>query len=71
MITERLGRQLGGVHLACERINISDQVLERGRLMAYLEQSTRYIPYRAARDSWLPRPARAGQSSLRQEFITR
>jgi thymidylate synthase ThyX len=38
--------QLGGVHLACEDVsNILTKVLEWGRLMAYLEQSTRYIPY--------------------------
>src|SRR5438552_7550703 len=38
--------QLGGVHLACEGAsNILTRVLEWGRLMAYLEQSTRYIPY--------------------------
>ena len=38
--------QLGGVHLACEGAsNILTTVLEWGRLMAYLEQSTRYIPY--------------------------
>src|ERR1700728_5168809 len=38
--------QLGGVHLACEQAsNMLTKVLERGRLMAYLEQSTRYIPY--------------------------
>jgi thymidylate synthase ThyX len=38
--------QLGGVHIACENVsNILTKVLERGRLMAYLEQSTRYIPY--------------------------
>jgi len=38
--------QLGGVHLACESAsNILTKVLEWGRLMAYLEQSTRYIPY--------------------------
>src|SRR5213594_732201 len=38
--------QLGGVHLACEgESNILTKVLEWGRLMAYLEQSTRYIPY--------------------------
>lgn len=38
--------QLGGVHLACEHVsNILTKVLERGRLMAYLEQSTRYVPY--------------------------
>ena len=38
--------QLGGVHLACEQAsNILTKILEWGRLMAYLEQSTRYIPY--------------------------
>src|SRR5215475_7345230 len=38
--------QLGGVHLACEGAsNILTKVLEWGRLMSYLEQSTRYIPY--------------------------
>jgi thymidylate synthase ThyX len=38
--------QLGGVHLACEQSSqILAKVLEWGRLMAYLEQSTRYVPY--------------------------
>src|SRR5271155_3158131 len=38
--------QLGGVHLACEQSsNILTKILERGRLMAYLEQSTRYLGY--------------------------
>jgi len=38
--------QLGGVHLACEQAsNVLTKVLEWGRLMAYLEQSTRYIAY--------------------------
>ena len=38
--------QLGGVHLACEGAsNLLTKVLEWGRLMANLEQSTRYIPY--------------------------
>jgi thymidylate synthase ThyX len=38
--------QLGGVHLACEQSsNLLTKILERGRLMAYLEQSTRYVPY--------------------------
>jgi thymidylate synthase ThyX len=40
--------QLGGVHLACEQAsNLLTKVLERGRLMSYLEQSTRYIGYDA------------------------
>src|SRR5271155_5368246 len=38
--------QLGGVHLACEQAsNVLSKELEGGRLMAYLEQSTRYIAY--------------------------
>jgi len=38
--------QLGGAHVACEGVsNILTKVLEWGRLMAYLEQSTRYVPY--------------------------
>ncbi|KAA0272790.1 MAG: hypothetical protein EDQ89_06925 [Acidobacteria bacterium] len=40
--------QLGGAHLACEWVsNVLTKVLQRGRLAAYLEQSTRYIPYDA------------------------
>ena len=40
--------QLGGVHLACEQAsNILTKILEWGRLMAYLEQSTRYLEYDA------------------------
>ena len=38
--------QVGGVHLACEQSSqILAKVLEWGRIMAYLEQSTRYVPY--------------------------
>ena len=38
--------QLGGAHIACEGVsNVVTKVLEWGRLMAYLEQSTRYVPY--------------------------
>ena len=38
--------QLGGAHIACEGVsNVLTKVLERGRLMSYLEQSTRYVPY--------------------------
>jgi thymidylate synthase ThyX len=38
--------QLGGVHVACEQAsNVLTKVLEWGRLMSYLEQSTRYIAY--------------------------
>lgn len=38
--------QLGGAHLACEQASaLLAKVIERGRLAAYLEQSTRYIYY--------------------------
>ena len=38
--------QLGGAHLACEWVsNVLTKVLQRPRLGAYLEQSTRYIAY--------------------------
>ena len=38
--------QLGGAHIACEWVsNVLTKTLQRGRLAAYLEQSTRYIPY--------------------------
>src|SRR5690242_1211224 len=38
--------QLGGAHLACEWVsNVLTKTLQRGRLAAYLEQSTRYIAY--------------------------
>ena len=40
--------QLGAVHLACEQAsNLLTKILEWGRLMSYLEQSTRYISYDA------------------------
>ena len=40
--------QLGGAHVACEwTSNILTKVLQRPRLGAYLEQSTRYIAYDA------------------------
>ena len=40
--------QLGGIHLACEQAsNLLTKILEWGRLMSYLEQSTRYIAYDA------------------------
>lgn len=38
--------QLGGAHIACEGVsNVLTKVLEWGRLMSYLEQSTRYIAF--------------------------
>jgi thymidylate synthase ThyX len=43
--------QLGGAHVACEWVSdILTKVLQRGRLAAYLEQSTRYIPYDSPMD---------------------
>src|SRR4051794_12074096 len=40
--------QLGGAHIACEWVsNVMTKLLQRGRLAAYLEQSTRYIAYDA------------------------
>jgi thymidylate synthase ThyX len=40
--------QLGGAHIAVEWVsNVLTKVLQRPRLAAYLEQSTRYIPYDA------------------------
>jgi thymidylate synthase ThyX len=45
--------QLGGAHVACEWVsNVLTKILQRPRLGAYLEQSTRYIPY----DSPMPEP---------------
>ena len=44
--------QLGGVHLACEQAsNLLTKILEWGRIMSYLEQSTRYIAYDARLDN--------------------
>jgi thymidylate synthase ThyX len=64
--------QLGGVHLACEDVsNVLTKVLERGRLMAYLEQSTRYIPYTERRGgAWRYHvPAELDGHPLRATFI--
>jgi thymidylate synthase ThyX len=45
--------QLGGAHLACEFVsNVLTKVLQRPRLGAYLEQSTRYLSY----DAPMPSP---------------
>jgi thymidylate synthase ThyX len=64
--------QLGGAHLACEGVsNVLTKVLERGRLMAYLEQSTRYVPYTDRPSGrWKYHvPAELDGSPLRDEFI--
>jgi thymidylate synthase ThyX len=45
--------QVGGAHIACEYVsNILTKLLQRGRLAAYLEQSTRYIPYDRPLEGW-------------------
>ncbi len=64
--------QLGGVHLACEGAsNILTKVLEWGRLMAYLEQSTRYIPYTDRPDGrWKYHvPTELDGHPLRQRYV--
>ncbi len=49
--------QLGGAHVACEWVsNILTKLLQRPRLAAYLEQSTRYIAYDTPIDVELARP---------------
>lgn len=64
--------QLGGAHLACEGVsNILTKVLEWGRLMAYLEQSTRYVPYTDKPNGrWKYHvPAELERSPLREPFV--
>ena len=64
--------QLGSAHLACEGVsNILTKVLEWGRLMAYLEQSTRYVPYTdRPHGRWKYHvPAELDGSPLRETFI--
>jgi thymidylate synthase ThyX len=58
--------QVGGAHVACEWVsNILTKVLQRGRLAAYLEQSTRYIPY----DKALPESAGGGYRFYRDDQL--
>ena len=53
-----------GAHVACEWVsNVLTKILQRGRLAAYLEQSTRYIPY----DSPMPDSAGGGYRFYRDE----
>jgi thymidylate synthase ThyX len=64
--------QLGGAHIACEGVsNVLTKVLEWGRLMAYLEQSTRYVPYTdRPHGRWKYHvPAELDSSPLREAFI--
>ncbi|MBA2545629.1 MAG: FAD-dependent thymidylate synthase, partial [Solirubrobacterales bacterium] len=58
--------QVGGAHIACEWVsNVLTKVLQRGRLAAYLEQSTRYIPY----DNPLPESAGGGYRFYRDDEL--
>jgi thymidylate synthase ThyX len=58
--------QVGGAHVACEWVsNVLTKILQRGRLAAYLEQSTRYIPY----DKPLPGDAGGGYRYYRDEQL--
>ncbi len=58
--------QVGGAHIACEWVsNVLTKVLQRGRLAAYLEQSTRYIPY----DKPLPEDAGGGYRYYRDDEL--
>jgi thymidylate synthase ThyX len=64
--------QLGAAHLACEGVsNVLTKVLEWGRLMAYLEQSTRYVPYTDRPNGrWKYHvPAELDGSPLRDAFV--
>ena len=64
--------QLGGAHIACEGAsNVLTKVLEWGRLMAYLEQSTRYVPYtHRPGGSWKYHvPAELDGSPIRESFV--
>jgi thymidylate synthase ThyX len=64
--------QLGAAHVACEGVsNVLTKVLEWGRLMAYLEQSTRYVPYTAKPEGrWKYHvPAELDGSPLRALFV--
>jgi len=64
--------QLGGAHIACEGVsNVLTKVLEWGRLMAYLEQSTRYVPYTDRPGGrWKYHvPAELDGSPLREAFV--
>ena len=64
--------QLGGVHLAVEGAsNLLTKVLEWGRLMAYLEQSTRYIPYDDRPDGrWRYHVPVELTGALRERYVT-
>ncbi len=65
--------QLGGAHIACEYVsNVLTKMLEWGRLMAYLEQSTRYVPYTdKLHGLWRYHvPAEIGDGALRGRYVS-
>jgi thymidylate synthase ThyX len=63
--------QLGGAHVACEYVsNILTKILEWGRLMAYLEQSTRYVPYTdRLHGRWRYHVPAEVQGALREQYV--
>jgi thymidylate synthase ThyX len=63
--------QLGGAHIACEYVsNVLTKVLEWGRLMAYLEQSTRYVPYTdKLHGGWRYHVPREIEGALRAQYV--
>jgi thymidylate synthase ThyX len=63
--------QLGGAHVACEYVsNVLTKALEWGRLMAYLEQSTRYVPYTdKLHGRWRYHVPAELQGALRERYI--
>ncbi len=63
--------QLGGAHIACEYAsNVLTKVLEWGRLMAYLEQSTRYVPYTdTLHGRWRYHIPSELQGALRERYV--
>ena len=64
--------QLGGAHIACEYVsNVLTKALEWGRLMSYLEQSTRYVPYTdRLHGRWRYHvPSELGAGALRAAYV--
>jgi thymidylate synthase ThyX len=69
--------QLGGAHIACEwTSNLLTKILQRPRLAAYLEQSTRYIAYDSRLDGFGyryhrdPRFGHAYEAAMDELFAT-
>jgi len=64
--------QLGGAHIACEYVsNVLTKILEWGRLMAYLEQSTRYVPYTDKLNGrWRYHVPEEVQGALRDRYVS-